>query len=228
MSDLQWPPCAISNRGGPFGSAARRWSLMAIAATMLAACALPGPPERSEVRTYRLTGERAGTVKASRAWPCVTLRIGSARSAPGFGTSRMAYSRVPLQLGYFAFHSWADSPARMLAALAETRLDRSGLVGATVSGSLDVGTDMRLDLDGIELLQVFDGGASEVRLRVKAGLIDLSSHALVAAETFAYTESGVAPDPAAGATAADRAAARFLDDLQGFVSASLEGIDCQE
>jgi len=94
--------------------------------------------------------------------------------------------------------------------------------------SLDVGTDLRLDLDVTELLQVFDGDVSEVRLSVKARLVDLSSHALLAVNTFTYTEDGVPPNPAAGAAAADRAAARFLEDLQAFVAASLAGVDCPE
>jgi len=203
-------------------------SCAAVGAVLLGGCALPGPPERTDMQTFRLAGEAGAVTVRSDSWPCVTLRLGSAGSAPGFGTSRMAYSRAPLQLGYFAYHSWADSPAKMLVALVETRLDRSGLLGATVSGSLDVGTGFRLDLDGIELLQVFDGDASEVRLRVKARLIDLSSHSLLATDTFAYAEDGVAPNPGAGAAAANRATARFLTDLEAFVSASMAGISCPE
>jgi len=215
-------------RGAFSGNRLRCVSLAAVAGVLIAGCALPGPPERTEVHTYRLEGRSGNPDLDSVSRPCVTLRVGSAGSAPGFNTSRMAYSRAPLQLGYFAYHTWADSPAKMLVALAETALDRSGLLGATVSGSLDVGTDLRLDLDGTELLQVFDGDVSEVRLSVKARLVDLSSHALLAVETFTYTEDGVPPNPAAGAAAADRAAARFLEDLQAFVAASLAGVDCPE
>lgn len=209
-----------------FGRRWRRLSFVAAVAVLLAGCAFPGPPERPEVRTFLLQGEPAASASATRSWPCVTLRIGSAGSAPGFHTSRMAYSSAPLQLDYFAWNSWTDTPANMIAALIETRLDRTGMLGAVVSGSSDVRTDFRLDLDGVELLQVFDDGSSEVRLRVKARIIDLSSHTLAASRTFVYTEDGVAANPAAGAAAANRLAGRLLGDVEEFIAGALEQVAC--
>ena len=200
--------------------------LMAVLILFAAACSLPGKPQTQARQTYLLQGNAsaaAATGAASK--PCLSLRVSTPVSAPGFGTARMAYSTQPQRLDYFAFHEWVDTPARMLAAMMENRLDASGLVGAVLTGSADVATDLRLDSELKRLQQDFNGADSMLTLEIKLSLVDVTGRRLLDAKTFSYTENASA-DPQAGVAAANRAAERFLADMTEFLMQSISHLSC--
>ena len=197
--------------------------------SFLGACSLPtlGKQPASVRQSWQLQDERA-TVPAPVAGdrPCLTLRVNAAGSAPGFTTERMAYTTQAQRLDYFAYHEWVDTPARMLAALMESRLDASGLFGAVVSGSPEIKTTLRLDAELLRLQQDFTGTGSAVNLAIKVKLIDVPGRALLDVKTFSYSEAAADANPEAGVDAANRAAGRFLAELTTWVAASIDRIDC--
>jgi len=138
----------------------------------------------------------------------------------------MVYSTQAPRLDYFAYHEWADTPARMIAAMIETRLDASGLFGAVLRGSSDVRTDLRLDSELMRLQQNVKGADSAVELTIKVSLVDVSSRSLLDAKTFSYKQTASGANPEAGAAAANQAANRFLADLTAFLSRSIARFNC--
>lgn len=206
--------------------AGRYTLLIAIIVSLIAGCGLPRPQQSTVKRTYLLQGNQAAAAPAAVSRPCVTLRITAPGSAPGFMTSRMAYTKEPQRLDYFAYHEWVDTPARMIASMIEHRIDHSGMFGAVVSGSSDVRADLRLDSELTGPLHDFNAGRSDVVLKIKARLIDISSRSLLSSRTFSYVETSNGANPGAGVAAANRAAERFVVDLVGHLSESVQHIEC--
>ncbi len=190
-------------------------------------CSLPGPQQSTAKRAYMLQGDLDATLaQAPVSKSCVTLRIGRVGSAPGFMTNRMAYTKEPQRLDYFAHHEWVDTPAKMIASAIEARLDSTRMFGAVLSGSSEVKTDFRLDADVIGLLQDFDVGNSNVILKVKVNLVDVSNRKLLNSRSFGYIETANGANPEAGVIAANYAVERFLIDLVNFLAESVEYVDC--
>ena len=198
----------------------------------MSGCGLSGgmPGTKTIARqAYVLQGDGiSGAVAVAAARPCLSLRVSATASAPGYGTTRMAYTTQPPRLDYFAHNEWADLPARMLAALMETRLDASGLLGTVLTGSSDIRTDLRLDSELKSLRQDFTGDHSTLSLEIKVTLVDVSGRSLLHTKTFRYTEAGDGSGPEAGARAANRAVNRFLAELTVFVADSIARFDCSD
>lgn len=210
-------------------AAGRKGLLIAALACCLAACgSLPTGQTATARQTWLLHGDSvSSTSAAADTRPCLSLRVSIPASAPGFGTTRMAYMSQPSRLNYFAFNEWIDTPARMVAAMMESRLEASGLLGAVMTGSSDVRADVRLDSEIKNLLQDFNGTDSSVSLMIKVRLIDVSSRSLLKSKIFSYSETADNASPEAGVAAANRAAARFLADLTVFVADSIAGFQCR-
>ncbi len=200
---------------------------MFCAVMLVSACSLPGPRQGTTSHSYMLDGGGSPddySVQVSR--PCLALRVSMPGSAPGFGTSRMAYINEPPRLDYFAHHAWVDAPARLLENLLVTQLDRAGMFGAVLSGAQEVRTDLRLDSELQRLVQTFDESGSTLSLAIRVELIDNDSRSLAGSRTFSYIESAVDENPVAGVAAANRAANRFVGELLEFLADSIHPYEC--
>ncbi|HEX7719104.1 MAG TPA: ABC-type transport auxiliary lipoprotein family protein [Woeseiaceae bacterium] len=196
------------------------------AVMLVAGCSLPGPRERTISQHFMLDGGRSHEPNVQVSRTCLDLRVSSPGSAPGFGTSRMAYINAPPRLDYFAHHAWVDAPARMLETLLVTRLDRAGMFGAILSGAQDVRTELRLDSELQRLVQTFDESGSAVSLEIRVVLINNASRSLAGSRTFSYLETADDENPLAGVAAANRAANRFVDDLLEFLGDTIDSYEC--
>lgn len=196
-------------------------------AGLITGCSIPGPRQATMSHSYMLDGGVSREVRSDHvSRPCLTLRVGTPGSAPGFGTSRMAYINAPPRLDYFAHHAWIDAPARMLETLLVTRLVHAGMFGAVLSGAQEVRTELRLDSELQRLVQNFDESGSTVRLEIRVVLIDTASRSLAGSRTFSYTESAVENNPLAGVAAANQAAGRFIEDLLQFLADTIDPYEC--
>lgn len=195
---------------------------------LLASCNLPGPSQHPAKQFYLLHLDKPIPGIAAAAVPraCLTLRITTPQSAPGFSTARMAYIMDPPRIDYFAYHEWVDTPAKLLASAIEKRLDDSGLFAAVMSASTDVRADYRLDTELQRLVQVFDAGGSRLELSVKVSLVDIANRSLLNARSFTYAETADRANPEGGVSAANRATGRFLDDLLAALTASFSSVEC--
>ena len=207
----------------------RTWLAFGLLALLpvLNACSLPGREQAPSPQTYVLQASQA--VKASApaaARKCLSIRVSTPRTAPGFATSRMAYTEQADRLDYFAYHEWVDTPARMLAHLEAQGLDASGLFGAVLSGSPEIRTDLRLDSELTRLLQEFTGSGNALALDIKVTLVDVKSRSLLGSKRFSYSQATSKANPEAGVAAANQAIDAFLADLLAFLEESIAPIAC--
>lgn len=187
----------------------------------LTGCASPLAPRETKLpQTYLLEWSApADDTQASADGP--TLLIGPVHAAAGLGSSDMLYLKQPHQLERFAHHRWADAPARMLDPLLVRACEQSGLFRAVSGSGKGLRASLRLNSELLRLQQVFEGAVSRVELELRVTLVDIDSGQLLATRRFALSEPVAEHTPYGGVQAANRAVARLLTQLQGFLAGQL-------
>jgi cholesterol transport system auxiliary component len=134
----------------------------------------------------------------------------------GYDTSRIAYMRESYSLRYYSRSQWADKPAHMLAPLLADALQATGQFLAMYAAPGTIAADYRLDTELVRLHQDFTVQPSVVRMTLRANLVELRSHRVVATEQFEVDETAVTDDAYGGVVAANKAVKRLLDALARF------------
>ncbi len=182
-----------------------------------------GPAETTPVRTYLLDPDiaikniSANSARSDRA----ILLIGVPKAQSGFDTARMAYLPRPHELSYYAFNQWADTPGRMLQRPLAQAMETTGLWRAVVQTSSPVRADYRLDCDNLVLEQQFFS-RSQVRLALRAQLIDVRRQRVIGAHSFEIFEPSSSEDAYGGVVAANRASTKLLDQLTDWLTTVME------
>lgn len=197
---------------------------LALAATLalLAGCGglLPKPAAPPAQFTLDGGGGGGGGVAAPRAPApgAPSLVVDVPRAAAGYDSRRMLYLRRPHELEAFAFHEWVDTPAQMLAPLLVRALQASaGFRVVLLAPSAAVGA-WRLETELIRLHQDFGAQPSQVRLSLRAVLLDSATRQVVAWREFDTSVAAAADDPVAGVRAAHEATQRVLAAVAVFAA----------
>ncbi|MDE2082301.1 MAG: membrane integrity-associated transporter subunit PqiC, partial [Burkholderiales bacterium] len=179
----------------------------------LAGCGslLPRPAPALAQFTLEGAGSKAApaAARAAAAVPgrgAPTLMVDEPRAAPGYDSARMVYLRQPQRLQAFAFHAWVAPPARMLAPLLQRAMQATGAFRAVVLAPSAASGACRLETTLVRLVQDFGTHPSQVRLTLRAVLLDSASGRVLAADEFDQREPAASDDPAGGAAAARAAA----------------------
>lgn len=145
----------------------------------------------------------------------VLLVVNMPWAAPGYDTAAMAYQRQAGQLEYFAFHRWADAPARMLQPLLVQALDRTGAFKAVIQAPSPLRGDLVLASELLKLRQFFaeQGGSSvELGLRVQLRAQDT----VLATRVFEKSMPTPTDDPQGGVLAANQLLEKLLPEIAAF------------
>lgn len=170
------------------------------------------PPAR-----FTLDGQPApATPPRTAAAGAPSLVVAVPRAAPGFDSAHMVYLRRPQELEAFAFHEWVDTPARMLAPLMVRALQASGGFSAVLLAPTAASSTWRLETELIRLQHDFTRAPSQVRLTLRAVLVNTADRQVVAWREFDESVPAATDDPAGGAAAAHQAAQRVLAALAAF------------
>jgi len=149
-----------------------------------------------------------------------TLIVNPPQAAAGFDSARIIYVRQPHQLQYFAQSEWVDTPARMLAPLLVTALQRGGAFKAVVSSPSAAAGELRLDTEIVRLQQDLDAaGGSAVRFTLRATLVDNLTRKVRGTREFEASVAASA-DAYAGVVAANSAVQTVLSQVADFAAAS--------
>jgi cholesterol transport system auxiliary component len=143
------------------------------------------------------------------------------KAQPGFDTPRMIYSLRPHEISYYASHRWADTPARMLMVPLLRTLEQSGLWRSVVQPPTAAPADYRLDCDNLLLEQQFSANSSRVRLALRARLIDVKLPAVMSSRDFELFEAAPTDDAYGGVIAANRAAAKLLEQIAAWLDGTM-------
>ncbi len=212
-----------------------RWLSLAIAATalgLMTACSALKPKPVPPPAFFSLDAGAAGAAPAPRAvssgsastsaLAAPTLLITAPQAGAGFDSQRIIYVRQAHQLEYFAHSEWVDTPARMLAPLMVSALDRAGRFRAVVATPTAAIADLRLDTEILRLQHEFDAVPSRVRLTLRATLTDNATRQVVAQVDLDTRADAASPDAYGGVVAANHATATLLQALAEFCGQAAE------
>jgi cholesterol transport system auxiliary component len=189
--------------------------------SLLAACGALERADQPPPVFYALDGnaqtsQKPAPMAAPQAAP--TLLISTPQAAPGFTSRRIIYVRAPHQPEHFANSEWIDTPPRMLAPLLAPALEGSGAFRAIVLAPSATASELRLDVSIVRLQHEFFTSPSQVRLTLRAYLVDNKTRQVLAWREF--DETAVAPQdsPYGGVIAANAALRQVLDALATFTA----------
>jgi cholesterol transport system auxiliary component len=188
-----------------------------LAVALLTGCGaslLPKPPA-APVR-YTLDGAAPRLIARAPAADAPVLVVAMPRAAPGHDSVHMVYLQQPQALASFAFNEWVDTPARMLAPLLVRTLQDSGAFRAVLLAPSAASGDLRLETELIRLQQDFSARPSQLRLTLRAVLLDSATRRVIAWREFDQIEPAATDDPAGGVAAAHVATQRLLAALAAF------------
>ena len=174
--------------------------------------AVPGPAE-----VARNMSRSAPAPALAGASPVLLVHVPSA--APGFDSARIMYTSQPHRLEYFARHEWVDAPARMLAPLMVAALERgTGFSAVVLAPSVATG-GVQLHTQLLRLQQEFAAPPSQVRLALRAQLVDTRSRQVLATRDFEHVAVSASEDAPGGVAAAQVAAQAVLAELAAWCQA---------
>lgn len=198
--------------------ATRRLILAGLAG--LAGCSswLPKPQPAPQRFALDADGDEGAPPAAKPAPNAPTLVVAVPRAAPGFDTSRIVYLREVHAIEAFAYSEWVDAPAQMLAPLLVRALERSGAFRAVLRAPTAAAADLRLDTELLRLQQDFRVAPSQVRLTLRAMLVDTATRGVVGWQEFDASVAATSEDAAGGVRAANQAARIVLAELAAFAA----------
>jgi cholesterol transport system auxiliary component len=197
----------------------KSWTTL-VALTMLVLTATGCLSSRSEsqpAHTYRLSLDAGRNEVHPADINGPILQVSLSLAEPGFETPRMVYVKRPYELEHYALNQWADQPARMFTSLMVQALDRTGSWRAVIPSPGAIRGDFRLDSYGFSLQQEFMQDPSQVRVIVRAQLVEMKESRIVGARAFEVVEKAQSNDAYGGVVAANRAIAALLNDLASWL-----------
>ncbi|OIQ86761.1 hypothetical protein GALL_313840 [mine drainage metagenome] len=193
----------------------------ALVMSFLAGCAplLPPPPPPDNVYLLEAgmtPASGADNDRAAAPKSGFVLEVGMPRARAGFDTNQMVWVNQAHGIRVYARNRWADTPSHMLAPLIAQALERAGIFHAVVQSPSAASARLRLDTELIRLQQDFSVHPSQVRLALRAQLVDIGTRQVIASAEFDETEAAVSEDAYGGVRAANVALERLLARLVAF------------
>jgi cholesterol transport system auxiliary component len=146
-----------------------------------------------------------------------TLLVLDTTTGSFYDTEQLVFSRSAGTRSQYQFARWTERPGKRFADLMRIRLDRQDSWNVSAAGGYVRG-DLMLDT---ELVEFYHDAASEpgqMRLVLRAELVDLKQRALLGRRVFEQRVPLTTYDAAAAAQAANLAVSRALDDLTGWLA----------
>jgi cholesterol transport system auxiliary component len=98
------------------------------------------------------------------------------------------------------------------------RLEVTGQFQAVLSATTStIASDLRLDTEIVRLQQEFLTYPSQVRLVLRAQLLDMDARQVIATRVFEVVENALSENAEGGLLATNQAVARVLNDLAAFI-----------
>jgi ABC-type uncharacterized transport system auxiliary subunit len=191
----------------------KRLALALLATTGLASCLGGGPPRTHYVLQDQAPIEGTGTGSSGRQ----SLVVSGSAVDVFYDAESLVYSRQPGQRAYYQFASWTDRPARLVARLAERRLDAGGRFLSVTSLTAGVRADLLLNIMVMEFYHDVAAKPAVVRVELTGELIDWRSRSLLAQHTFSVSAPAQTDDAQGAAKAFDHAVTRALNALVPWV-----------
>lgn len=177
----------------------------------------PTPAAVHPVRAAALedSGPLPGKPRAESGAP--TLLVLDTTTGSFYDTDQLIFSRSPGTRGQYQFARWTERPGKRFADLMRARLDHQGNWHVSAAGGYVRG-DMLLDTELVEFYHDATSDPGQVRLQLRAELVDLKQRKLLGRRVFEQQVPLTTYDAAGAAQAASQAVGRALDDLTAWLA----------
>ena len=146
-----------------------------------------------------------------------TLRVLDTTTGGFYDSDQLVFSRSAGTRGQYQFARWTERPGRRFAELLRTRLDRLGRYRVAPAGGVVRG-DLMLDTRLVEFYHDATSEPGQVRLELRAELVDLKQRRLLGRHTFEQKVPLTTYDAAGAAQASNLAVSRVLDDVSAWLA----------
>jgi cholesterol transport system auxiliary component len=141
-----------------------------------------------------------------------TLLVLDTTAGSFYDTDQLVFSRSAGTRGQYQFARWTDRPGKRFAGLMRARLDRQGTWQVSDAGGYVRG-DLLLDTELVEFYHDAASNPGQVRLVLRAELLDLKQRKLLGRHVFEQQAPLASYDAKGAAEASNVAVGRVLDDL---------------
>ncbi|MHB1074419.1 ABC-type transport auxiliary lipoprotein family protein [Thiobacillus sp.] len=146
-----------------------------------------------------------------------TLLVLDTTTGGFYDSDQLVFSRSTGTRGQYQFARWTERPGRRFAELLRTRLDRLGRYRVAPAGGVVRG-DLMLDTRLVEFYHDATREPGQVRLELRAELVDLKQRRLLGRHTFEQKVPLTTYDAAGAAQASNLAVSRVLDDVSAWLA----------
>ena len=152
-----------------------------------------------------------------------SLVVALPNTAPGFDSTRMVYLRQPQALQAYAFAEWVDTPARLLLPLLVQAVQNTGAFRAVLQAPSSATGALRLETELLRLLHDHTQSPSEVRLSLRAVLLDTATRQPLATREFDARVPAPSDSPAGCVAAAATATRQVLAEMAAYLAPFASG-----
>ena len=146
-----------------------------------------------------------------------TLLVLDTTTGGFYDSDQLVFSRSAGTRGQYQFARWTERPGRRFAELLRARLDQLGRYRVAPAGGVVRG-DLMLDTRLVEFYHDATSEPGQVRLELRAELVDLKQRRLLGRHTFEQKVPLTTYDAAGAAQASSQAVSRVLDDLSAWLA----------
>lgn len=134
-----------------------------------------------------------------------------------YDTDALVFSRSADTRGHYQFARWTERPGKRFADLMRARLEAQGAWRVATAGTYVRG-DVLLDTALVEFYHDARRAPGQVRLVLRAELVDLKQRTVLARRVFEREVPVASYDAVGAAEASSVAVGRVLDDLAGWLA----------
>jgi len=146
-----------------------------------------------------------------------TLLVLDTTTGSFYDSDQLVFSRSVGTRGQYQFARWTERPGKRFADLMRARLDHLGRYHVAAAGGYVRG-DLMLDTRLVEFYHDATSEPGQVRLVLRADLVDLKQRTLLGRHTFEQQAPLTTYDAAGAAQASSQVVSRTLDDLTAWLA----------
>ncbi|MDP1645959.1 MAG: ABC-type transport auxiliary lipoprotein family protein [Thiobacillus sp.] len=196
---------------------ARMFYLLTLALALTGCVNFGEKPNSPAVVYYVLNDPAPATEPNPLRGDAPTLLVLGTTTGSFYDTDQLIFSRSAGTRGQYQFARWTERPGKRFADLMRARLDRQGAWHVSAAGGYVRG-DMLLDTELVEFYHDAASAPGQVRLVLRAELVDLKHSTLLGRRVFEQQVPLTTYDAAGTAQASSLAVSRALDDLTAWLA----------
>lgn len=188
-------------------------------ALVLAGCVNFGEQPNAPAMVYYVLDDPAPAPAAAsvRSAAAPALLVLDTATGGFYDTDQLVFSRSAGTRGQYQYARWTERPGKRFADLMRARLDRQGAWQVSAAGGYVRG-DVLLDTVLMEFYHDAASAPGQVRLALRAELVDLKQRKLLGRRVFEQQVPVPTYDAAGAAEASSLAVSRALDDLSAWLA----------